>query len=65
MSASLAFWLVIGLVVGVAAGFIITRFVANSSTKKAAEEARRVVDDAQRQADTLRREAVVEAKDEV
>lgn len=58
-------WLVIGAVVGVALGFIITRFVVNASSKRAAEEAENLVNDAKRQAETMRREAVVEAKDEV
>ena len=57
-------WLVVGAIVGIAAGFIVTKDLANSSTKRAAEEAHNVVEDAKRQADTLRREAVVEAKDE-
>lgn len=57
-------WLVVGAFVGIAVGFIVTKYLANSSTKRAAEEAHNVVEDAKRQADTLRREAVVEAKDE-
>lgn len=57
-------WLVVGAIVGIAVGFIVTKHLANSSTKRAAEEAHNVVEDAKRQADTLRREAVVEAKDE-
>ena len=57
-------WLIVGAVVGIAVGFIVTKYIANSSTKRAAEEAQNVVEDAKRQADTLRREAVVEAKDE-
>ena len=57
-------WLVVGAIVGIAVGFIVTKYLANSSTKRAAEEAHNVVEDAKRQADTLRREAVVEAKDE-
>lgn len=57
-------WLVVGAIVGIAAGFFVTKYLANSSTKRAAEEAHNVVEDAKRQADTLRREAVVEAKDE-
>ncbi len=56
---------VVCIIVGVAVGFVITRYLANSSTKRAAEEARQMVSDAERQAETLRREAVVEAKDEV
>ena len=58
-------WLVVGAIVGIAVGFIVTKYLANSSTKRAAKEAHNVVEDAKRQADTLRREAVVEAKDEV
>lgn len=57
-------WLVVGAIVGIAVGLIVTKYLANSSTKRAAEEAHNVVEDARRQADTLRREAVVEAKDE-
>ena len=57
-------WLVVGAIVGIAVGFIVTKYLANSSTKRAAEEAHNVVEDAKRQADTLRREAVVEATDE-
>lgn len=58
-------WLVIGVVVGIALGFVITRFVVNASTKRAAQEADGLVADAKKQAETLRREAIVEAKDEV
>ncbi len=57
-------WLVIGAVVGVALGFVVTKYLANASTKRAAQEAKTMVDDAKRQAETLRREASVEAKDE-
>ena len=57
-------WLVVGAVVGIALGFVITRYVANASTKRAAEEAATVVEDAKRQAETTKREAVIEAKDE-
>lgn len=57
-------WLIIGLVIGVALGFVITRFVVNASTKRAAEEVETLVSDAKKQAETLRREAIIEAKDE-
>ena len=57
-------WLIVGAVVGIAAGFVINKFVANSTAQRAADEAHTVVEDAKRQAETLRREAVVEAKDE-
>ena len=55
-------WLIVGAVVGIAAGFVINKFVAKSTAQRAADEAHTVVEDAKRQAETLRREAVVEAK---
>ena len=58
-------WLIVVAVVGVAVGFVISRYLVNASSKKAAEEPEQLVSDAKRQAETLRREAVVEAKDEV
>lgn len=58
-------WLLVGAIVGIVLGFVVTRFLVNASTKRAAQEAETVVEDAKRQAETLRREAVVEAKDEV
>ena len=58
-------WLIVVAVVGVAVGFVISRYLVNASSKKAAEEAEQLVSDAKRQAETLRREAVVESKDEV
>lgn len=57
-------WLIVGAVVGIAAGFVINKFVAKSTAQRTADEAHTVVEDAKRQAETLRREAVVEAKDE-
>lgn len=57
-------WLVVGAAAGIALGFIVTRYLANTSTKKAAEEAAAVVEDARKQAETMRREAIVEAKDQ-
>lgn len=58
-------WLVIVAIVGIALGFVITRFVVNASTKRTAQEAENIVSDAKKQAETLRREAILEAKDEV
>lgn len=68
-------WLVVGAVVGIALGVLVVRFVANSSTKKAAEQAAALtkeatdqasalVEDAKRRAETMRREAELEAKDQ-
>lgn len=57
-------WIVIGVVVGIALGFIVNRFVVNASTKNAAKEASNLVENAKKQAETLRREADLEAKDQ-
>lgn len=55
---------VIAAIVGIALGFVIARSVAGSSVKKTVQEADNVLADAKRQAETLRKEAVLEAKDE-
>ncbi|HIT45921.1 MAG TPA: ribonuclease Y [Candidatus Aphodovivens excrementavium] len=68
-------WAVVGLIVGAVIAFLVTRYIANSSTKRAAQEAHDLVakaqseadtarTEAQREAESLRREAIVEAKDE-
>lgn len=57
-------WLIIGAIFGIALGFVITRYVINASTKKAAQEADDMIADAKRQAETMRKEAVLEAKDQ-
>lgn len=57
-------WLIIGAIVGIALGFVITRYAINASTKKAAQEADDMIADAKRQAETMRKEAVLEAKDQ-
>lgn len=57
-------WLIIGAIIGIALGFVITRYVINASTKKAAQEADDMIADAKRQAETMRKEAVLEAKDQ-
>ena len=57
-------FLVLGAAVGIALGFVVTRYLVNASTKKAAEEAATVIEEAKKQADTMRREAIIEAKDQ-
>ncbi|MCL2889533.1 MAG: ribonuclease Y, partial [Eggerthellaceae bacterium] len=57
-------WLFLGVLVGIALGFVVTRFIVNASTKRAAQKAETLVIDAKKQADSLRREAIIEAKDE-
>ncbi len=53
------------IVVGLIVGSVLNRHFASSSTTRAKEEAKQLLVDAERQAETLRREALVEAKDEV
>ncbi len=55
---------IVAVIVGLAIGFAIAKFVANSKVKNKTEEADAILADAKRQADTIRREAEVEAKDE-
>ena len=68
-------FIVIGVVVGLALGFVVARFFAQSSTKKAADEAasltkkaaqeaESLVANAKKQAETMRRQADIEAKDQ-
>lgn len=68
-------FIIIGVAVGLALGFVVARFVAQSSTKKAADEAatltknaaqeaETLVANAKKQAETMRREADIEAKDQ-
>ncbi len=51
-------------IVGVALGFLIARYLVNASAKQKAEEAQNVLNDAQLQAETIKKAAEVEAKDE-
>ncbi|MDR2714515.1 MAG: ribonuclease Y [Coriobacteriales bacterium] len=54
---------IIGLVLGIAIGFVAVRFIISSSAKNAADNAARLVSDAEKQAESLKREALIEAKD--
>ena len=51
-------------IVGIALGFLIARYLVNASAKQKAEEAQNVLNDAQLQAETIKKAAEVEAKDE-
>lgn len=52
-------------IVGVALGYAINRFLMKDRTTRAAEEADRLVRDAEKQAETLKKEALIEAKDQI
>ena len=55
---------IIGAIVGIALGFVIARYIANGAIQRKEQEAESIISDAHRQADTIKREAEVEAKDE-
>ena len=55
---------VIAIIVGVLLGFVIARYIANAATKRKAEEADSILNDARHEAESIKRKAEVEAKDE-
>ena len=55
---------IIAAILGIALGFVISRYFVGASAKRAAEEAQNTIADAKRQAETMRREAQLEAKDQ-
>ncbi len=57
--------IVVIAVLGVALGFVIKNSLTSKSTANAALDAERMVKDAEKQAETIKREALVEAKDQI
>jgi ribonuclease Y len=55
----------IALVVGVALGFMLRKYLSEGRDGRARASAERIVADAEKQAETLKKEALLEAKDEV
>jgi len=55
----------VALIVGAVLGFVINRFVVSGKTARASEAADRLVADAQKQAETTKKELLLEAKDEI
>jgi ribonuclease Y len=55
---------IIGAVIGIVLGFVIARYIANGALKHKEQEAASIISDAKHQAETIRKEAEVEAKDE-
>jgi ribonuclease Y len=55
---------IVALILGVALGYAISRLLMKDRTARAAEEAERLVKDAEKQAETLKKEALLEAKDQ-
>jgi ribonuclease Y len=58
-------YIIASLVVGVLAGLAINRFVVSGKTRRASESAERLLLDAEKQAETMKKERLLEAKDEV
>ncbi|MBW6468538.1 MAG: ribonuclease Y [Coriobacteriia bacterium] len=56
---------IIAAIVGIALGYALNRFLVQNRTASSREAAERIVQDAEKQAETLRKEAVIEAKDQV
>ncbi len=55
---------VVAIIIGFLIGYFLMQKIQKSKTEAANQEAKTVLDDAQRQAENMRREALVEAKDE-
>jgi len=58
-------YIIASLVVGVLIGLAITRFIISGKAQQARETAERVLADAEKQAETMKKEKLLEAKDEV
>jgi len=58
-------YIIASLIVGVLIGLAITRFIVTGKAQQARETAERVLADAEKQAETMKKEKLLEAKDEV
>ena len=56
---------VVGLIVGALLGFLIVRIAMNGKLKSSTEQAARLVEDAQGKAESIKKDTLMEAKDEV
>ena len=65
MSASSVLLIFVALIIGAALGFALNRFLIKDRTARAAEDADRAVKEAEKQAETLKKEALLEAKDQI
>ena len=57
--------LIVGLLVGIGAGYLLRKAAAERALGSASVQAKAIVDGAQREAEQAKREALVEAKDEI
>jgi ribonuclease Y len=60
-----ALYIIASLIVGVLVGLAITRFIVTGKAQQARDTAERVLADAEKQAETMKKEKLLEAKDEV
>ena len=58
-------YIIASLIVGILVGLAITRFIITGKAQRARETAERVLADAEKQAETMKKEKLLEAKDEV
>lgn len=56
---------IVAVIIGVALGLAIHRFLIKGRSDRALEDAERIVADAERQAETLKKESLIEAKDQI
>ncbi len=56
---------IVAVVIGVALGFLVARFLVQGRDVRTREDAERIVQDAEKQAETLKKEALIEAKDQI
>jgi ribonuclease Y len=56
---------IVALVIGVIAGFLARKYMAEAKISSAEEEAKRVLQDAEKSSEAKKREALLEAKDEI
>lgn len=58
-------WILIGALIGCAAGYLIRKAIAEAKIASAEEMARRIINEARKEAEAAKREAMVEAKEEL
>ena len=57
--------ILLGLIVGAVVGYLLRRSIAESKISGATNAAEKIIEDAKREADALKKESLLEAKDEI
>ncbi|MDZ4169413.1 MAG: ribonuclease Y [Coriobacteriia bacterium] len=65
MDATQLLIVIVALLIGIALGYAINRYLIKDRASRATDEAERLVKDAEKQAETLKKEALLEAKDQI